>query len=450
MKNGIIENVLLNSKNRDGAASKKTNTRHISPALRHAPQLDHATEGATLLLQIPEEETGFIDALDLATWLSKCPERKTAKAGIFWGAIRWFASENPSLKGPDRDKKAIEILEDIKKDLPAKQISLSTLKVYEASLKAMANWSQKKRTVDAEETAFVDPLVAITDLLARNNISARTKLTYRSALLWHLDQKSNLTERDIQAREILCDKDVLPAKNKREQGRVVPEKDLNKILSHLEAMANKKSNGIAAMTVTWIKAGLATGLRPVEWMDASWATKDKEALQTISAKTKVGQVAYQQKPHDGFSSQALQPMLVREIPIFDDDDMEAVDKMLRLIANKVPMHLPRAKRQDALNKLYLSIKQRLYTACKYLYKGKKKFSLYAFRRQFSANAKAAVGSDLTAELMGHFSAQSPSTGYYGKANQAYSRFKLMGEQRRRQETSAGSKDSAQKMQRERG
>lgn len=436
MKNGIIENPRQNRQKGDETTSKttsKTNQQRISPALRHAPHLDHATEGATLLLQIPEDETGFIDAFDLATWLSKSPEKKSPKAGIFWGAIRWFASENPSPKGPDRDKKAIELLDDIKKDLPAKQVSLSTLKAYEASLKAMTNWSQQKRTIDAEGTAFVDPLVATTDMLARHDISARAKLNYRSALLWHLDQKTDLTERDTQARAMLCDKDVLPTKNKQQQGPVVPEKDLKTILSHLEAMANKKSNGIAAMTVTWIKAGLATGLRPAEWLDASWATKDKKALQTISAKTKVGQVAYLQKPHDGLSSQAMQPMLMREIPLLDDADKEAVEKMLNLIANKVPGHLPRAERQDALNTLYLSIKQRLYTACKDLYKGKKKYSLYAFRRQFSANAKAAVGPDVTAELMGHFSAQSPSTGYYGKANQAHGRFKAAGAQRKMQE-----------------
>lgn len=432
MEKDIAKNTLQNSQKPDETDSK-TNSRRISPALRHAPHLDHATNGATLLFQIPEDEIGFIDALDLATWLSKSPEKKTSKAGILWGAIRWFASEHPSPKGPDRDKKAIELLDDIKKDLPTKQISLSTLRAYEASLKAMTNWSQQKRAVDAESTAFVDPLVATTDMLARHDISPRAKLNYRSALLWHLDQKTELTERDAQAKGLLGDKDALPTKNKRQQGLVVPEKDLKQILSHLEEMANKKSNGIAAMTITWIKAGLATGLRPVEWLDASWATKDKKALQTISAKTKVGQVAYLQKAHDGLNSQAMQPMLLREIPLLDEADNDAVDKMLSLIAIKVPGHLPRAERQDALNTLYLAIKQRLYTACKHLYKGKKKYSLYAFRRQFSANAKAAVGSDVTAELMGHFSAKSPSTGYYGKANQAHGRFKAVGAQRKMQE-----------------
>lgn len=431
--------------------ASKNKQNHVSPAVRHKPHLDYAIDAAILYFHVPEEETGFIDALDLATWLSKSPEKKTTKAGILWGAIRWFASEYSSARGLDRDIKAIELLDDIKRDLPAKQISYTTLLAYEATLKAMLNWSKKKRATDIESTTYLDTLVVTQDMLARTDLSPTAKKYYRSALLWYLDQKIEKTERNIQARSILCEKDALPEIKKRKQGTIISEKEINVILSHLEVKAQTERNEISAITIIWIKAGLATGLRPIEWLDANWATKEKLALQTISAKTKIGKVAYMQEPHDGLSKQVMQPMELRQIPLFADDDKEVVNKMLNIITARVPLHLQRAERQAVFNKLYLSVKQRLQTVCKQIYKGKKNYSLYTFRRQFSANAKAAVGSDATAELMGHVNAQSPSTGYYGKANQAHRRFKAVGEQRRMQEAADASSDkSAQRMPRERG
>jgi hypothetical protein len=65
----------------------------------------------------------------------------------------------------------------------------------------------------------------------------------------------------------------------------------------------------------------------------------------------------------------------------------------------------------------------LRRTCRKLWGTKKAFTLYTMRKQFSANMKAVHGSDITAELMGHSSSDSPSAAFYGKANQAHARFK---------------------------
>ena len=51
------------------------------------------------------------------------------------------------------------------------------------------------------------------------------------------------------------------------------------------------------------------------------------------------------------------------------------------------------------------------------------YTLYTMRGQFAANVKASKGTAVAAKLMGHSSEDSPSTGYYGKGNQAHPKFK---------------------------
>lgn len=251
----------------------------INPSLRHAPQLDHAYERAAISANLSQEEKGLLDALDLARWLYVSPEKKSTRAGLFWGAIQWLASERASTKGADRDDEALLQLEIIRKELPIKQISQSTLKAYEDSLRAMYYWSQSKRAPDAESIAFVDTLAAAEDMLAREDLSARAKWNYRSALLWHLDQGGEGNERNERARALLNEPESKPEKGKRKQGAVISETDLLKILSFLEGKVatERKDKGVstAAMTIIWIHAGLATGLRPAEWLDAKWAGKEK-------------------------------------------------------------------------------------------------------------------------------------------------------------------------------
>lgn len=421
-------------------ATKEAGNIVISPALRHAPQLDYATEKTAIMENLSQEEIGFIDALDLARWLNTSQEKTSTKAGLFWGAIQWMATEKISLKGPDRNEEALLLLAALKNSIPKKQISQSTLNVYEASLKAMYFWSQKKRALDDESTAFVDALIAASDMLEREDLSDRAKWNYRSALLWHLELNKNPTKRDLQAKELLHADFSMPTKNKRKQGSVIAEKDLQQITAYLERKALAGVGSVAALTNTWIAAGLATGVRPVEWLDARWIDQEKKVLEVITAKTKVGKVGFINEDYDGLEKQAMQKTQVRRIRLLDEDEQAAVERMLTQIELYVPPHEPRAVRQAALNKLYLSVKHRLYTACVEIFGGKKIYSLYAFRRQFSANAKAAVGPEATAQLMGHTwqgRSGSPSAGHYGKANQAHGRFKEAQQQRKVREIQAG-------------
>jgi hypothetical protein len=395
-----------------------------SPAIRHAPILEEATAQTRLHLKAPPEQSPLIDALDLALWLKTSPALKTARASLFWAAIRWLCTEPISGQNPDRLEQARIILDSIKNELPTKQVSKNTIIRYEACLKAMIAWSQRKRITDEESTAFVDELVAAEDMLARQDLSPAAMASYRSALLWHLDQKKDQSPRDQETRRILSEYLASRGHTRRKQLQVVPEKDLALLIDHLKAAAQKEQNGLAAMTITWILAGLATGLRPIEWRDAAWASPEMTALAVVSAKTKVGLIGYLDNTEiDALERLAMTPIETRKVPILDPEDAQAVNDMLALVRSRVPETLGPSDREASFHRLYLAVKQRLGTSNAAVFKGKKNVTLYAFRRQFSANAKATLGAAATAEVMGHSSPDSPSAGYYGKRNQAHSRFK---------------------------
>jgi hypothetical protein len=416
-----------------------------SPRTRHAPILEEVFKQARIQLRRPPEKAPFIDALDLAQWLKTSSALKTVRASLFWAAIRWLCTEPLPGQRPDRLEKARLILDAIKSDLPSKQVSKSTIIRYEACLKAMIAWSQRKRAIDEESTAFVDELVAAEDMLARQDLSQAAMVSYRSALLWHLDQKKDQSTRDQETRRILSEYMASRGHTKRKQLQVVPEKDLAKLIDHLRAAAQKEQNGLAAMTITWVLAGLATGLRPIEWRDAAWANPEMTALAVVSAKTKVGIIGYLDNSDiDPLERLAMTPVERREVPILDPADAQAVNDMLALVRNRVPDTLSPSEREIAFHKLYLAVKQRLATSVAAVFKDRKNITLYAFRRQFSANAKAALGAASTAEAMGHCSPDSPSAGYYGKRNQAHSRFKgqiSRAQQLRDQETSPSAETS---------
>jgi hypothetical protein len=113
----------------------------------------------------------------------------------------------------------------------------------------------------------------------------------------------------------------------------------------------------------------------------------------------------------------------RLIPIHGTTLRGFVETHLNFIAEAAPVHLSLPERQDLFRKYHLHCNTTLHRACQRIWKGTRSYALYTMRGQFSANMKASVGTTATAGLMGHSSPDSPSTGYYGKAQQAHGKYR---------------------------
>jgi len=122
----------------------------------------------------------------------------------------------------------------------------------------------------------------------------------------------------------------------------------------------------------------------------------------------------------------------REIPILSPFERFHVNNHLEELHEMVKVDLPHTLREIEFVKYFNQCRQILYRACQSIWHGKKSYSLYTLRKQYSSNMKAMVGSDATAELMGHSSKDSPSAASYGKSNQAHKQFKVAKEVRAEQ------------------
>lgn len=313
----------------------------------------------------------------------------------------------------------------------AAPIKERTRKGYLVSVRAAINHSTAKRTTDWEEPAIVTLTQVVEDMISREDLERSTKLTTRAALLWYMKSgEAKPGEDTLRARSIL-EKMSLPRgpKTKIPRPKTISEEDLAKLLDDIYRRANKSS--WAMRCAVWIHAGLATGVRPIEWLDAEWANEEQTSLRVKTAKVKLLAPAFireqvNDEDHevdhlDYWEADNENPY--REIPLLKESEQSMVDTQLQYIADAIPRDMSEAKRRDEFSKYFHACRQILRRACRKIWAGKRAYSLYTLRSQFAANMQAARGADSTAELMGHSSSDSPSTAYYGKWNQAHSRFK---------------------------
>jgi len=74
---------------------------------------------------------------------------------------------------------------------------------------------------------------------------------------------------------------------------VISESDLEKLLDELYRVGMKSI--WARRTATWALAGLASGLRPIEWLSARWDSNDPSILLARTAKVKLREPAFMRK-----------------------------------------------------------------------------------------------------------------------------------------------------------
>jgi integrase len=396
----------------------------VSPEARHLRYIEQARDLAAQVLEVSDEEKHDLDELKLVRWFVYHWSKNNEKNAIhYWAALYWLCNKNPLSQRTNQCKLAFDILLKFKKKLPNQIIAESTRKGYERAIKAMHKWSKNKHSAENSDSKIrIDQLQVTLDMLNRQDLNSTTKNYYRSALLWYMRQIENKTDRikiAISELEKDCNTRV---KTKRSQGKLVNEIDFQELLEHLRKSVNRSP--VAESTYIWIQAAMATGLRPIEWRDAKWSDTENSTLIVITAKVKQGKVGFlEDSEADVYEELALKEGLQRKVKLLTKEDQHCVEKMQKMIEEALSEAESRADREKTFDALYRSVKQKLLNTCKAVFDGKKNYSLYAFRRQFAANAKARLGSAVTAELMGHSSVTSPSTSYYGKGSQAHSRFK---------------------------
>lgn len=328
-------------------------------------------------------------------------------------------------------------------------------------VRILSEYSAAKRSTEMCESRLVSPKDVVEDLFERDDISWRTFNTYKAALIW--DLRNHLSQpwceeaykrlRELERKRDDGGRVRYPAKKKKK--RAIPERDLKDLVEELAGRASKsRKNSWAYRAQYFLLAGLATGVRPTEWLSAKWSDPEKTILQVVTAKRKVGPPAFMReddfvhmqdgqviltqvsekrieslKPIKGDSSNltlsshidknvgdpAQENIGVREIPVKSSDQFW-VDTHMQLVKKFLE-----SKRDYRL--YYNSIRLAIYRACKKLWGGRKQYSLYIMRSQYSANQRASVGTAKTAALLGHSRPDSPSLAYYGKANQAHKAYR---------------------------
>jgi len=294
----------------------------------------------------------------------------------------------------------------------------------------------------------------VQDLFDRTDLALSTRNLYRAALIWFIRQAPNPTDEyyDWLARlEEIRFKKGNSASSAR-VARVIPKDDLDELLSYLES--GHRSSIWAKRSALWLRAGLITGLRPIEWMSAWWNPTDPCVLLVHTAKVKLQVPAFHRdilpyrRPRDigydlamdeidshGIYIQSLQyeaenpdqnrpprPIPIKSRHESPDESLikiMTVDEHLRTILGCVPPNPDAESRDRSFYKYYGQCKNVIRLACIALWGRKKKYSLKTMRSQFSANMKALEDSERTAALMGHTHHNNPTKASYGKANQAH-------------------------------
>lgn len=239
-----------------------------------------------------------------------------------------------------------------------------------------------------------NPIDFVRTLLQKGEtMRPKSFLTYKSALLWWLAQQRECDE-VFEAQEFL--KRNTPSYGyKNEKGewgttslysakssrpRTVSRKKFQKALDELTALIANAKNSRQAKRASelryWLIAGLATGLRPVEWEAAMWEDKSKGMLRVKTAKRKVSYALP--------DIQHLQPPPIdqsRFVFVVDANDCFWVDLHLK----SVQRHLKEGK---SFQSYYDNNRVYLHRLCKAIFPyGEPHLTLYTLRGQFAANRK---------------------------------------------------------------
>jgi hypothetical protein len=318
-------------------------------------------------------------------------------------------------------------------------IKVSTVEAYQRRANTLwrAAAERKARLAgDPDAPALIKPIEVVEYLNWRlqpqpglSPLEESTWRAYRSALLWDFSRTKD-PEFDLACKELerlkeprppqgasdidgawLGDEAITRGPNKRHGIRPA---DLVRLVDQLGAMNRHKKWGVR--TQYWIQAGIATGLRPGEWQHARWADEAMNLLIAPTLKVKASPAAYARAGRDA-ADQVNDQEAPRSLPLraiaVDSADQMYVEGHLLCIREALATGMSFKAYQNYC-------RHTLWRACRQLWGGKKLYSLYNARHQFSANARGKLSPDELANVMGHVRRANTSRDY-ADARHAYRR-----------------------------
>lgn len=310
------------------------------------------------------------------------------------------------------------------KNLHPRKVSPNTIEQYLKFVKTIRNGFLREQITQARQhdvlpTELVDYLYS-----KAHTYRPKTFINYRSALLYWLNTQPKSP-------------DVLHAKLILEEGfprsgfkghrpnapttslyssrsmrkRTFRRRDFDKLVSELSARTHQSKNDArmgarANELLLWVHAGLASGLRPIEWETAEWHNIEKGELFVQIAKTKWDTPALPSL------SGTPAPSHRTRIVTIDEADRLWVEQHLRSVKRHLSTGKPFKSFYDN-NRVYL------WLVCKDLFPNRPApFTLYTLRGQFAANRKKYKTLNEVAAEMG--CAPEKAGTYYGKALHAHS------------------------------
>lgn len=203
--------------------------------------------------------------------------------------------------------------------------------------------------------------------------------------------------------------------------RSVPQRNLNRMIVYLESLDSPRGDKTANELATWLRAGLATGLRPCEWEYAAWSGYEQGLLEVKNAKRKgkpalavMGNV----DPARGLNSnRTVQISIGLDAGVHEQGKPETsgerywVEKHLRNVAECLNQGL-------AFKTYYDRIRRFLHTSNQIVFSYPADFmTLYQLRGQFAANRKKSKG--LTGAAFDLGINPDTASSYYGKSVYAH-------------------------------
>lgn len=190
------------------------------------------------------------------------------------------------------------------------------------------------------------------------------------------------------------DRDKLPRRTSSRKEKKFPKEDFDRIISYLKHFSR---SGMASLLVDWLIAGVATGLRPIEWQ-----ATDVEVREDPNAPggRHVWLYVLNAKATNGRANGVVRTL---NISGFRDETIRVVQRMSRN-GNEFLIDGVYDTKQSQCSQLLYSVSEKLF-------KKKKVYSLYSARHQFVANAKSYHKPESVSALVGHVVTETAVSSY---------------------------------------
>lgn len=321
--------------------------------------------------------------------------------------------------------------------------SSSTIRKYRQIYDRLVDMYIRTKRRDPFDETFVDtsPHEIVRYMAERNAsgaISFKTAKTYKAAVMWMLAQAicpehPEYEDAWHELNEFKPIKTESPEKSQEDSHNAVSEAELDLLCRTLEDGYNATT---ALEAITWIKATLATGLRPQEWMQAAWEDPEQRTSIRVRSAKKSEQMPPIERLNEAARIAGTRVKSVYEanlilrdkygtIPPWEPQNqyrtIDVAAELLPAVRTHMALFEAAVNDETSYRRYYDRTRQAILRATRSM-PGQPSISLYSFRHQFSSNTKALAGASVAAVLLGHevqADGHQRVTAGYGKARFAH-------------------------------